>query len=250
MFQLTLLILLAFSFAVFSLKDSKSDLLTLSEVALTLETVTDKIAYHQYGAFYDRWLESARRSTDEFHLLEIGLGCYMTFGEGASLLLWTDERVFPNANALINILEFDEACVRRNQQKYPKTINFFVGDQSSRTDLRKLVKSLGTMDFIIDDGGHSMNQQQTSLLYLFNHGLNPGGVYIIEDLHTSWINSSINYLDTKLRTADRIESWISSLLHEHPIPELPDLAEISCAPKICAIVKKKNFNKKKIIKKI
>ena len=162
----------------------------------------------------------------------------MKFGEAASLLLWTDERVFPNANAVINIMEFDETCVRRIQQKYPETINFFVGDQSSRIDLEKLVQALGTMDLIIDDGGHSMNQQQTSLLYLFQHGLNPGGVYIIEDLHTSWINSSINYIDTKLRTADRIESWISSLLHEHLIPELPGLAEISCGPKICAFVKK------------
>jgi 8-demethyl-8-alpha-L-rhamnosyltetracenomycin-C 2'-O-methyltransferase len=42
-----------------------------------------------------------------------------------------------------------------------------------------------TFDIIIDDGGHSMNQQITSFKTLFPF-LKPGGLYIIEDLHTSY----------------------------------------------------------------
>ena len=37
---------------------------------------------------------------------------------------------------------------------------------------------------LIDDGGHTMEQQQVSLGFLFRH-LRPGGYYIIEDVHTS-----------------------------------------------------------------
>jgi len=38
-------------------------------------------------------------------------------------------------------------------------------------------------DIIIDDGGHTMKQQQISLKYLFN-AVKPGGYYVLEDLHT------------------------------------------------------------------
>ena len=41
----------------------------------------------------------------------------------------------------------------------------------------------GDFDIIIDDGGHTMKQQQVSLKYLFD-SVKPGGYYIIEDLHT------------------------------------------------------------------
>ena len=36
---------------------------------------------------------------------------------------------------------------------------------------------------IIDDGGHTMEQMQTSLNYLWN-SLKSGGLYVIEDLHS------------------------------------------------------------------
>ena len=36
---------------------------------------------------------------------------------------------------------------------------------------------------IIDDGGHTMKQMQTSLNYLWN-SVKSGGLYVIEDLHT------------------------------------------------------------------
>ena len=37
---------------------------------------------------------------------------------------------------------------------------------------------------LIDDGGHTMEQQQVSLGFLFKH-VRPGGYYVIEDVHTS-----------------------------------------------------------------
>lgn len=43
----------------------------------------------------------------------------------------------------------------------------------------------GNFDIIIDDGGHTMNQQITSFKILFPF-LKSGGIYVIEDLHTSY----------------------------------------------------------------
>ena len=46
-------------------------------------------------------------------------------------------------------------------------------------------KVSGNFDIIIDDGGHTMQQQITSFKVLFPH-VKSGGIYVIEDLHTSY----------------------------------------------------------------
>ena len=48
-----------------------------------------------------------------------------------------------------------------------------------------MMEEIGPVDVIIDDGGHTMNQQKTSFKVLFPY-LKSDGVYIIEDLHTSY----------------------------------------------------------------
>jgi hypothetical protein len=57
-----------------------------------------------------------------------------------------------------------------------------IGDQENV----EFLKSLGeSFDLIIDDGGHTVKQQLVSFETLFPI-LNPGGMYVIEDLHTSY----------------------------------------------------------------
>lgn len=64
----------------------------------------------------------------------------------------------------------------------------YVYNQENKEDLLEFIElSGGNFDLIIDDGGHTMKQQQISLGILFKT-LNSGGVYIIEDLHTSVID--------------------------------------------------------------
>lgn len=60
-----------------------------------------------------------------------------------------------------------------------------VGDQSDPGFLRSVVQRFGPFDVIIDDGGHTMAQQITSIESLFPT-LNDGGVYLVEDTHTSY----------------------------------------------------------------
>jgi len=59
----------------------------------------------------------------------------------------------------------------------------FQGNQSSRDDLERFLASSGRPQFrlIVDDGSHVPSHQQISLARLFPY-LEPGGMYVIEDL--------------------------------------------------------------------
>jgi hypothetical protein len=58
------------------------------------------------------------------------------------------------------------------------------------------------VDIIIEDGGHTMQQQQVSLGFLFPY-VKANGLYIIEDLHSSyigpWLYNTTNTAKTTLR---------------------------------------------------
>lgn len=61
---------------------------------------------------------------------------------------------------------------------------FVHGDQASLEDLRRCLQGEDLFDIILDDGGHTMKQQQISFGFLVDY-VKPGGYYILEDLHTS-----------------------------------------------------------------
>lgn len=60
-----------------------------------------------------------------------------------------------------------------------------LGDQEDPEFLMQVAKDHGPFDVIIDDGGHTMSQQIVSAETLFPV-LNDGGVYLVEDCHTSY----------------------------------------------------------------
>jgi hypothetical protein len=60
-----------------------------------------------------------------------------------------------------------------------------IGDQGDERFLRDMAIELPRIDVLIDDGGHTMRQQKTTLAVMLPL-LAPDGVYICEDLHTSY----------------------------------------------------------------
>ncbi len=60
-----------------------------------------------------------------------------------------------------------------------------IGDQADPQFLRGVAEKHGPFDVIVDDGGHTMRQQVTSVQTLFPL-LADGGTYIVEDCHTSY----------------------------------------------------------------
>jgi len=129
---------------------------------------TDKVA-HGFCGFYHRHLAANRQAITK--VLEIGIA------GGASLQMWGD--YFPNAE--IHGFDRQGASVSPSHR-----MHLHVGDQADRQALNRLVQVIGSeLDLMVDDGGHTMEQQQVSLAFLFSH-LRPGGIYILEDLHTSF----------------------------------------------------------------
>lgn len=60
-----------------------------------------------------------------------------------------------------------------------------IGDQSDPDFLRAVVQSMGGVDVVLDDGSHVSKHQRTSFDVLFPL-LSEGGLYVIEDTHTSY----------------------------------------------------------------
>ena len=143
-----------------------------------------KYAHTSFDRFYPTYLEPYR--TKYFRLLEIGLDT----GQGS--LLWAE--YFPCAT-LIG-LEFNTSHTSSpGASQLYKTI---VGDQGNRTFLETDFLHQtegGSFDVIIDDGGHHYEQQRTSYEVLFERALNPGGLYIIEDIETSYYRTNLSLYD-------------------------------------------------------
>ena len=127
---------------------------------------------HCYALEYFRVFELFRR--ESFSLLEIGLDNRRPPLDAPSLRVWRE--FFPNAD----LYGFDVEDFSFFAQERTST---FRGDQSSREDLDRFLQTVDARGFriVVDDGSHASSHQQTSLATLFSH-VEPGGIYVIEDL--------------------------------------------------------------------
>ena len=126
--------------------------------------------WQHYFDIYDRYLVPFIGLSP--NVLEIGVD------KGGSLELWNN--FFENAN----IYAIDINSDIRNIN-FSFSVDIEIGDQTDKEFLQNYVYSKPDFDIIIDDGGHYMDQQLMSLIYLFPK-LKHGGIYIIEDVHTSY----------------------------------------------------------------
>lgn len=60
-----------------------------------------------------------------------------------------------------------------------------IGDQGDAAFLDSLAAEAGPFDLVVDDGSHRFDHQRETLLRLWPH-LSIGGVYVVEDVHTSY----------------------------------------------------------------
>lgn len=175
--------LLFFSFILFP-KETKAWRSSVSWEDLAKHAGTDKVTGHRYEKIYEMWLAPWRHEAVNF--LEIGLGCDMYYGPGKSLNLW--ENYFTHREARVSFLEVDGVCVKNHDIKL-RNGTIFVGGQEDDSVLKKVAFEghvAGGYDVIVDDGGHTMGQQLASLKALWP-AVSSGGIYVIEDLQTSYM---------------------------------------------------------------
>lgn len=102
-------------------------------------------------------------------ILEIGIF------SGGSLQLW---RSYFGENCLIYGVDIDERC-KAYSNGHTK---IFIGNQQDRCFWKGFFEEVKSIDIIIDDGGHSYEQQRVTFEETLPF-LSPGGVYICEDIH-------------------------------------------------------------------
>ena len=124
-----------------------------------------------YLANYHRHL--ARFRNTPVRLLEIGVY------RGGSLQLW---RTYFGEQALIFGIDIDPIC----SQYDGKAGSVRIGSQADPSFLRSVVREMGGIDVVIDDGSHSAPHQKVSFDTLFPL-LSPQGVYICEDTMTAYL---------------------------------------------------------------
>jgi len=152
---------------------------------LGLKHGTDKATYHGYCDFYqDHFPAEVGR------LLEVGVM------HGASLRMWWD--FYPDAH--IFGVENDQ---HRYETAQASGAGLIHADATDAEDVRTRIAPFGPFDVIIDDGSHLTQDQQDTFGLLWP-SVTDRGVYVIEDLHTSYMS---NYVNSPLTTLE----WLAGL---------------------------------------
>ena len=135
---------------------------------------TDKHYGHDYfNLIYDKVLTPLKYDVKTF--IEVGVF------NGDSILLWRD--FFENAT----IVGVDIDMIRSAgplSTKDLSRIDLLEMDISKESNLESVCNKYPNVDIILDDASHTMFDQQNTLAKLFKI-LKPGGLFILEDLHTS-----------------------------------------------------------------
>ena len=151
-----------------------------------------------YFEIYERHF--ARFRGTDVHVVEVGVR------HGGSLRLW--KHYFgPSAN--IVGVDINPHCKALEEER----VAVFIGDQADRTFLRELAARLPRIDILIDDGGHMMAQQIHTFEELFPY-ITPNGIYLCEDLHTSympwaggWYRRRGTFVEYSKTLIDQLNAW-------------------------------------------
>ncbi len=124
---------------------------------------------------------------------------------GGSLKMWNN--YFGSQINIVGI-DIDPSC----KQYEDKNIKIYIGDQTDQDFLQSVIKENDNPNIIIDDGGHTSNQQISSFNYLYEE-LRPGGIYLIEDTHTSYSRNfhdrddNLTFMEYAKILCDELNDW-------------------------------------------
>lgn len=163
--------------------------------------------WHHYIPIYDRYFSRFRGTQVRF--LEIGIN------KGGSLQMW---RNYLGEDAVIFGIDINPDCARFDGQ----AAQVRIGSQADPDFLNTLVDEMGGVDLVLDDGSHRMPHVRASFESLFPR-LSEGGVYMIEDLHTAYIEkygggyrSGANFFRFARELVDDMHRWYHKKGLRHP----------------------------------
>ncbi len=133
--------------------------------------------WQHYLPIYERHFSKFKGA--EVHVVEIGVF------SGGSLDMWRD---YFGPNCHIYGVDVSPEC----RSYEAPGVDIFIGDQADKTFWKEFVSKVPRIDIVIDDGGHRAFQQVATLEALLPH-IQPGGVYLCEDIVDEY-NPFLDYL--------------------------------------------------------
>lgn len=167
-----------------------------------------------YFEHYDHYFSKYRNTP--VRILEIGVNL------GGSMDLWQQ---YFGKDAKVMGLDIDPAV----RERIDPSIEVVIFDQEDREGLIELFSNTTPFDIIIDDGGHQMTQQIRSFEALFPL-LNKGGIYLVEDVQTSYwktFNAGLRKEGTFMEYAKQLTDYVNKdhFRHADTIEIYPPLLE-------------------------
>jgi hypothetical protein len=128
---------------------------------------------HKWDHYFDIYVKYFSKYVgQQLNVLEIGIS------HGGSLQLW---KKYFGDQVNIYAIDINPQCKKLEEER----IKIFIGSQSDKHFLNQIAQQLPDLDIIIDDGGHTMEQQIVSFENLYLK-VKEGGIYLVEDTHTSY----------------------------------------------------------------
>lgn len=162
--------------------------------------------WHYFGV-YERHLAAYRG--EPVRLIEFGVF------HGGSLQMW---KHFLGPQAQIIGVDIDVRCAAMAEPG----VEIVIGDQEDRQLHAQLREKYGEFDIVIDDGGHMMRQQIVTFEELYP-AIKPGGIYLAEDLHTSYFprwgggyRRPDTFIEYSKKFIDQLYAWYSASPDHQP----------------------------------
>ncbi len=161
----------------------------------------EKRLIHKWMHYFDIYHRHFSRFRGQHPVvLEFGVS------QGGSLQMWKE---YFGSGSRIYGVDIVPECKNLAEEG----IEIFIGDQQDRKFLRRLKDHIGSVDLLIDDGGHTMKQQIVTFQEMYSAVKNTG-VYLVEDLHTSYwrkygggLRRRGTFIEYSKRLIDCLNAW-------------------------------------------
>jgi hypothetical protein len=132
---------------------------------------------HKWDHYFNIYERHFKKFADKgpVNILEIGIY------KGGSIEMWIDYLGKDNCN--IYAIDINPEC--KILETLFDNVKIFIGDQADKNFLMDVKNQIPELDIIIDDGGHTMEQQINTFEVMYDH-VKPDGVFLCEDVHTSY----------------------------------------------------------------
>lgn len=156
--------------------------------------------WHHYFEIYERHFAQFRNKP--VTIVEFGVF------HGGSLQMW---KQYFGIEATIIGVDINPLCSGLEEEQ----ITIEIGDQQDRVFLQALCDEYGPFDLVIDDGGHTMPQQINTFEVLYP-AVRDGGIYLVEDLLTSYrpnfdggLHRPGTFIEYSKNLIDQLHAWHS-----------------------------------------